>query len=86
MTQLFKDGFEDFDIVKVEGMDIEPSDKSVGIWDETFTIIMKDNEGRKLQLNLGTEQMLELIKEIKPFSYDIKFQEDMDKELAKENN
>jgi len=76
-----QENFEDIDINEVLGMDIEPEDRSVGIFGATFCIVLKTDKGKQIQLNLGEDEMASLVEAIKPYTDEIKSQQEMDKFL-----
>jgi hypothetical protein len=75
---------EDIEIKKVIGMDIEPEDREVGIFGASFYLVLKTSDDKQLQLYFDEDNINELIRILKPQIDEMKFQEDMDKELSKE--
>jgi hypothetical protein len=71
--------WEEIVVGKVNGMDIEPEDRDVGIFGATYTIVLKEENGGQVQLILGEDQMDELARAIKPYTDDIQAQQEMDK-------
>jgi hypothetical protein len=58
--------FIDFTIEKVIGIDIEQEDKSVGIFGNCYTLVLKDKD-QQLQLNFSDDEFSQLLDKVEPF-------------------
>ena len=75
--------FEDYDVKKVIGMDIEQEDREVGIFGNQFCLCL-EVEDKTLQLHLFDEEMLELLRILKPFYLEEQSKEELDKYLGEQ--
>lgn len=49
------------------GIDIEKSDRSVGIFSDVFCLVFKSDDDRQIQIYFGEEQMQKLVDLMRPF-------------------
>ena len=57
----------DIEIEDVLGIEREPADRDVGIFQESFCLVMKDNTGKQIQLDMGEEEFISLIELMTPY-------------------
>jgi hypothetical protein len=71
----------DFDMQEFTGIDREPRDSSVGIFDDTFILFGTDDEGNQVSMAFGSEEFMKLCTETNKYFEDWKAQEIMENEM-----
>jgi hypothetical protein len=81
----------DFDIEKFGGIEKEPRDSEVGIFDDTFILFGTDDKGNQISMAFGSDEFYNLCNETNKYFEDWKAQEmcdgmfeDYDKDKKKE--
>ena len=79
------ESYKDITVNKVLGMDVEPEDRDVGIFGNTYTLVFdtaKDKEwdGSKIQLLFFDDQMEELLEVLEPYFDKYKQEKEWSKE------
>jgi len=72
------------DIWNFGGIEVEKSDRSVGIMDDDFCIWGLDNNKRQVELHFGTEEFLRLLNKITPFIEEEKSRIELENKMEKE--